>query len=75
MEPILNMHLKTAILAARKDGRFATQRAVAKRCRIHEARFSAIASGRIVPNLGEQKRIARVLGSTVDHLFGSEVTL
>lgn len=67
MEPTPNQVLQIAIV---RDGR--TQRAIAVRCRIHEARFSAIVRGRIVPNRKEQKRIARVLGLTADYLFSLE---
>ncbi len=64
MEPIPNMALKVAIVRAQKK-----QRDIAKRAHIHEARFSAIANGRIVPNLAEQKRIAHALKMTVDQVF------
>jgi hypothetical protein len=68
MEPTPNQELQVAIV---RDGR--TQRAIAISCRIHEARFSGIVRGRIVPNKKEQRRIARVLKVTVDHLFGTPV--
>lgn len=67
MEPTPNKALRVAIAA---DGR--TQRAIAKAARIPETRFSAIARGRVFPNGKEQSRIARALGSAVDHFFGVE---
>ena len=42
---------------------------VAGKARIHPARFSAIKNGRINPSDDEQRRIARALGVTVDHLW------
>jgi transcriptional regulator with XRE-family HTH domain len=66
MEPTPNVALRTAIVAAN-----VTQREIAARARIHEARFSGIARGRIVPSKDEQKRIARALRTSVDHLFPS----
>ena len=67
MEPTPNRTLRIAIAASGK-----TQRQIAKRARIHEARFSGIARGRINPNSKEQQRIARALDTTVEHLFEGE---
>jgi transcriptional regulator with XRE-family HTH domain len=68
MEPTPNKAIKIRLIELGL-----TARATAKRARIHEARFSAIANGRINPNVAEQKRIARALNTTAAHLFGSEV--
>jgi hypothetical protein len=64
MEPTPNIALKVALVHAGS-----TSRRVAQKARIHETRFSGIVNGRIVPNLAEQRRIARALKTTVDHLF------
>jgi transcriptional regulator with XRE-family HTH domain len=69
MEPTPNTTLRIAIAATGE-----TQRAIAKRARIPETRFSAIARGRLNPNSKEQSRIARALNTTVDHLFPVAVT-
>ena len=64
MEPTPNEALQIAIIRSKRK-----QRAIAKDVRIHEARFSGIVRGRIVPNRGEQKRIARTLGVSVHEVF------
>lgn len=70
MEPKPNVALRVAIAASGE-----TQRAIAARARVPETRFSAIARGRIVPSVAEQKRIARTLASTVDRLFSDGAEL
>lgn len=68
MEPTPNITIKVAIVTAQQ-----TSKAVAKRAKIPETRFSAIVNGRIVPSVAEQKRIARALNTTTDHLFAERV--
>lgn len=65
MQPTPNEALRIAIVRSTL-----TQRAVAKAARLHEARFSGIVRGRIIPNEHEQARIALALNTTVADLFG-----
>lgn len=66
MEPRPNKALQHAIVDADVP-----QRRIAAKAKIHEARFSSIARGRIVPSVKEQERIAKALNTSVDHLFPS----
>lgn len=64
--PVLNLALKTAILASGKK-----QKRVAVEAHIDETTLSHIVRGRREPSDDERKRLARVLGRTVDQLFGA----
>jgi transcriptional regulator with XRE-family HTH domain len=59
-----NVALKTAIVAARL-----TQRAVARRARIGETRFTRIVSGEYEPTEKERARLAKILGRSESDLF------
>lgn len=64
----LNVALKTAIFSSGHS-----QREIALRARIPEARLSAIIRGRAAANPREQKRLAAVLGVPIAHLFTEPV--
>ena len=63
-------NLRSAIFLAGK-----TQRAIALRARIPEARLSAIIRGRAAATRDEKARLAAALGAAVDQLFPAEQAL
>lgn len=65
----LNKRLRIATME-----RGITQVELAKRVGIHETRLSKIARGYLEPNDGEKRAIAKVLRTSVDQIFGSEVS-
>lgn len=65
-----NTALKSALLETKdRRGRPLTQRAVARRARIDETRFSRILSGQLESTPRERKAIARVLQRDEATLF------
>lgn len=58
-----------------KNSPVATQKELAKRIGISESHMSLIISGKRLPSLTVAKRMAAVLGTTVDLLFKSGVEL
>lgn len=64
MPPTVNVALKVAIVQSQKQ-----QRAIARRARLSETRFSHIVRGRIEPTSKEKERIAKALSCPVTDLF------
>jgi putative molybdopterin biosynthesis protein len=63
---------RTNAIARQRESLCLTQSMLAQRCGTSRSEISAIETGRIVPNARLAIVIARVLGSTVEELFGGE---
>jgi transcriptional regulator with XRE-family HTH domain len=66
----INIALKTAMYE-----RGITQTDLGSLVGIHESRLSKISRGHVEASDEEKRKIAKALRKSVDHLFGSEVTL
>lgn len=60
----MNRALRIAIAASGRR-----QKDIARRAHIHESRLSRIVAEDVTPRPVERRRLARILGAPVEHLF------